>query len=664
MCNVCKRVGFLLVGFLFLFGGGVFAQEEITLVPNDSLKEELSTESEDVIQTMDGQYKEGDFTFYLTDSDKTAIITKYEGAGGDIVIPSKVKDDYTVVRLGGMLFRGRSDISSIVVPGTVSYLDVGCFMGCGANKIVLEEGVQYLGGNAFRDTKNLQELSFPDTVDVVDSFCFSGSSYDISGLLEGFYYDKVEDSYFRAKTMVTKVSRDYDMAKELINLVNAERVKNGIAPMVATEDFVEGAMVRSAECAFIYDHDRPLGTLFSTSAEGASLENIATGGGTAQDIFDAWMESPMHRSAILSKSSTVFGAGASKNMTDGNGWTNYVLIFSYENYSGSPEWTGQENKTVNQEIMYTNYGLPIELSLEGVKDMDVGEELTPKLKVTSLKNDLYQYDLVSDFSSSDSSVVGVSGNTLTALKGGSSVITAKSGSTEKSQTVNVAKKEVPLESITLNKDSLNLKKGESFTLVASKNPSDTTDESDIIWESSNMGVATVDSDGIVTAVGSGSADITAKCGTYSAKCTVNVDAVVPVLKDGVVVGIEPGEKFSEFVYGLRVGNLIKPDDTVVLYDKDGNTCDDGTVLGTGMQVSITSGGVKSEYTVLIRGDVDGDGKINSRDWSIIRGYASDDSLEGVYKMAADVNNDGKVNTKDWSLVRGFISGEVDIDFNN
>lgn len=63
--------------------------------------------------------------------------------------------------------------------------------------------------------------------------------------------------------------------------------------------------------------------------------------------------------------------------------------------------------------------------------------------------------------------------------------------------------------------------GGTDTLVATTTPADTTDQ--IIWSSSDDTVATV-SNGVVTAVGLGSATITATCGSYSATCAIAVRA--------------------------------------------------------------------------------------------------------------------------------------------
>lgn len=78
-------------------------------------------------------------------------------------------------------------------------------------------------------------------------------------------------------------------------------------------------------------------------------------------------------------------------------------------------------------------------------------------------------------------------------------------------TVTVVKSIItPITSVVLDKENESLKEGDKLTLHATINPSDTTDDKTLTWTSSNEDVATVDSDGVVTAVSSGEADITVK----------------------------------------------------------------------------------------------------------------------------------------------------------
>ena len=133
------------------------------------------------------------------------------------------------------------------------------------------------------------------------------------------------------------------------------------------------------------------------------------------------------------------------------------------------------------------------------------------------------------WSSSNTAIATVSNNGLvTAVAEGSMTITAKAGDKTATCTVTVSKKVIPVTSVTLNKTSLALTEQETFQLAATVSPDNATDKT-VTWSSSNTAVATVSSNGLVTAVQEGSATITAKAGDKTATCTVTVSKkVIPV----------------------------------------------------------------------------------------------------------------------------------------
>ena len=87
---------------------------------------------------------------------------------------------------------------------------------------------------------------------------------------------------------------------------------------------------------------------------------------------------------------------------------------------------------------------------------------------------------------------------------------------------------VPVDSVSLDKGSLDLAPGGGGKLTATVNPSDATNKN-VSWSSSNTAVATVDANGNVTAVGEGAATITVTTedGGKKAVCTVTVEAEAP-----------------------------------------------------------------------------------------------------------------------------------------
>lgn len=126
------------------------------------------------------------------------------------------------------------------------------------------------------------------------------------------------------------------------------------------------------------------------------------------------------------------------------------------------------------------------------------------------------------WTSSVASVASVddSGNVI-AISEGNTVISARAGGKIASCSVTVSRKVVPVTGVTLNKTSLSLTEGESWTLVATVTPADATYKS-VSWSSSSPDIASVDGGGKVTAKSEGTATITAKAGDKTATCSVTV----------------------------------------------------------------------------------------------------------------------------------------------
>ena len=89
-------------------------------------------------------------------------------------------------------------------------------------------------------------------------------------------------------------------------------------------------------------------------------------------------------------------------------------------------------------------------------------------------------------------------------------------------------KPIAVTGVTLDKTSLTIDVGNTATLVATVAPSTATDKS-ISYVSSNEAVATMDNEGLVTAIGAGTTDITVTTtdGDKTAVATVTVSEVAP-----------------------------------------------------------------------------------------------------------------------------------------
>ena len=120
-----------------------------------------------------------------------------------------------------------------------------------------------------------------------------------------------------------------------------------------------------------------------------------------------------------------------------------------------------------------------------------------------------------------------SDGTITALKAGNSIavnyyIKGQDGVVFVT-ILKINQKDIPLTSISLNRMTLSLAQGETSNLTVTYKPSNTTDSKTVQWTTTDSKVATV-TNGIVKAVGPGTATIKAKVGTKTATCVVTVTA--------------------------------------------------------------------------------------------------------------------------------------------
>ena len=126
-------------------------------------------------------------------------------------------------------------------------------------------------------------------------------------------------------------------------------------------------------------------------------------------------------------------------------------------------------------------------------------------------------------------IAAVEGGTVTAKAAGTAIITAKAGDKTATCTVTVAKADVAVESVTLDKNSLELKAGNNATLTATVSPEGATNK-DVTWTSDKPEIAAVEG-GTVTAKVEGTATITVTTvdGGKTATCKVTVTPkTVPV----------------------------------------------------------------------------------------------------------------------------------------
>ncbi len=191
----------------------------------------------------------------------------------------------------------------------------------------------------------------------------------------------------------------------------------------------------------------------------------------------------------------------------------------------------------------------ITLDYENVS-LNVGE--TVKLTATVQPDDIPDKSV--SWVSSDPGVASVDENGLvTAVSFGQAIITATSNESGLSASCTVTVNPKLAGSITLDYENVSLNLGEVIKLTATVLPDNMADKS-VSWVSSDPGIASVDENGLITAVSTGQAIITATSNEtgLSASCTVTVN---PKLVESITLDYE--------TVSLNIGEMIKLTATVL-----------------------------------------------------------------------------------------------------
>lgn len=226
----------------------------------------------------------------------------------------------------------------------------------------------------------------------------------------------------------------------------------------------------------------------------------------------------------------------------------------------------------------------------------------------------------------------------------------------------------PESTISLNKNTLSLSVGDSAVLLATVTPSGTT----VTWTSSDTSVATV-TDGVVTAVSAGTAVITASSGDKAAYCTVTVaGAALPE------PGIVPADKINIMTNLASVDSSVTTTaegDTATLHVEAEKACVvvvkigesyvrlTAEANGDGYDFNQSGYTAEMEFFVMLKGDANGDGKLNVGD--VLKANAHilrKSTLDELYFMAADADGNGWLNVGDILKAIAQILHKMDLEW--
>ncbi len=252
----------------------------------------------------------------------------------------------TPLRLYAHTFAYCDSLTEVVLPDTVTYIGNACFGECTSLRSFVGNGLTVIPFQAFMNCYSLTDLTFdrvkniyraafygcgslgevtlPESIRYVHSFAFPAnvrlncknpelSAYGVNGLA-------------RIQTVSISGYDDYSAAYEVLDLVNAERAKQGLGALTMDKELLECAMQRAAEASVLFSHTRTDGSHINEMNSKIWGENIAAGQASPAEAMESWMHSEGHRANILAEDYTSIGIGCFKI----NGCCYWVQDFSTE----------------------------------------------------------------------------------------------------------------------------------------------------------------------------------------------------------------------------------------------------------------------------------------------------------------------------------------------
>lgn len=271
-----------------------------------------------------------------------------------------------------------------------------------------------------------------------------------------------------------------------------------------------------------------------------------------------------------------------------------------------------------------------------------------------------------NYTSSNPEVASVDnqGN-IQAIRSGTTTITVKAEENEIQSQIEI---EVysQVTAISLDQTEIYMQVGDTFQINATVEPDDANDKT-ISYRSTDTLVASVEEKGIITTQKEGVANIIASSNqnpNIQAECKVNVvrpmdDSEIHFDSSLTVNSLEiSGIDYNKNTVA-DIKQLITTDLEIEIVNNKNEILTDNQTVGTGSKIRVKENGkILREYQILIYGDTNGDGKINSVDLLILQRHILEiEPLEGIYRKAGNVRKTGtKPTSVDLLLMQRHILG--------
>ena len=112
-----------------------------------------------------------DYTY--TTNNGTITITKYNGAGGDVTIPSTI-NGFPVTTIGEGAFYENASLTAITIPNSITSIGGGAFYWCSSlTDLVIPNSVTSIGVQTFGLCTSLTSVIIPNSVTSIGVYCFA-----------------------------------------------------------------------------------------------------------------------------------------------------------------------------------------------------------------------------------------------------------------------------------------------------------------------------------------------------------------------------------------------------------------------------------------------------------------------------------------------------------
>ena len=566
--------------------------------------------------------------YYDSNGSQITMTSKYSDLILDAGRTSKVSSYHLASRIKQEVgpFLSHSSISGIVpgFEGLYNFYNIGA-TSSSEPMGAIKNGLQYAkdGKGASQATKDKYLIPWNNKQRAITGGgIFIGSSYINLGqdtvYLQKFHVTSNDGSLFWHQYM-TNVLAPYSESKLIYNgYVNSDLLKDNLSFIIPIYNNMPEIPVQSpaiSDSDFVADNTK-------VYADVSTTLNVRSGPGTSYESITT-----VDRNAVMTR--------IAKGVQKGELWDRVQLengIIGYVFQSYLKEVPEVQIEKINLSASNTT--------------MKKGD--SQKLNVEIYPEDAKNHEI--EFTSSNTKVLTVDNSgTVLAVGNGTAKITAKAKENSVSSSLEI-QVYTPVTDLELNVEQLTIQEGDSFIIIPSIYPIDASNQN-VKYSVENQTIAQVTSDGkiIGKSQGTTTVTVTTEDGNITKTITINVvqrigedeinwDSSLKV-ENSMVTGWDATKMTVE-----QIKNKIQTAYTIEIYNSKNELLTDTQNAGTGSTIRFIDENnvIKMEYHIVLYGDVNGDGKINSTDLLVLQRHILEiDMLKGYFKTAGNINKNGK-----------------------